>query len=370
MKRIKVELGSRAYDILIGTGLIKKCGNIIAGLDIGCDAVVVTNKRIAAIYKNALTRTLRSNGITVRFELVPDSETAKSIAVTGALLNRLSLYDVNKQIFIIALGGGVVGDLAGFVAAVYKRGIPYVQIPTTLLAQVDSSIGGKVAIDLPAGKNLVGSFYQPKIVISDISALHSLSLRQIRNGLAEIIKYGIIRDPVLFKFIESNIRNILNRDARALEFIVARSARIKADIVKIDEFDQKGVRACLNYGHTMGHAIEAAGGYSSRYNHGEAVALGMLIAGRVALELERMSLSVAERIERLVLNAGLPTSVRAIRPSKIFAAHLHDKKFTHGTNRFILASNIGSTNIVEHVPEPVIRSALQWYISGHNLKRS
>lgn len=363
MKRIRVELGSRAYNILIGNGLIKKCGHIIAGLKIGSDAVIITNKRLSAIYKKELSRTLTNNGITVRFLLVPDSEKAKSIIIASRLLNELSRYDVNRQIFIIALGGGVVGDLAGFVASVYKRGIPYLQIPTTLLAQVDSSIGGKVAVDLRAGKNLVGSFYQPKIVITDPSSLRTLPVRQIRNGLAEVIKYGIIRDPILFKFIESNFRKILTRNTYALEFIIARCAAIKADVVKRDEFDKKGVRACLNYGHTMGHAIEAADEYSMQYNHGEAIALGMLIADRIAVELKMMKDSIAERIERLITKTGLPSSARSLEQSKIYAAHLHDKKFIHGTNRFIIASDIGHIKIVEDVPESAIRNALKTHIS-------
>ncbi len=204
MNRIRVPLGERSYEILVGDGLIKNCGKIFKKLDIGRDAVVITNSRLLRLYKKIITRTLKENGLTARFELVPDSEKAKSIPVATTLLNRLSRYDLHRRIFIIALGGGVVGDLAGFVASVYKRGVPYVQIPTTLLAQVDSSIGGKVAVDLSVGKNLVGSFYQPKVIIADVSAINTLSPRQVRNGLAEIIKYGIIGDAGLFRFLESN----------------------------------------------------------------------------------------------------------------------------------------------------------------------
>lgn len=364
MKKIRVPLGERSYDILIGHGLIKNCGRILKKLNIGTDAVIITNNRLSALYKKEIEKTLNRNGFTGRFEIVPDSEKAKSISVATTILNRLSRYDVNKSIFIIALGGGVVGDLAGFVASVYKRGIPYVQIPTTLLAQVDSSIGGKAAVDLSVAKNLVGSFYQPRAVISDIAALRTLSSRQIRNGLAEIIKYGVIKDAGLFAFLETNYRKVLKLEKGALEHIVSRSVKIKADVVAKDELDRKRIRAVLNYGHTIGHAIEAASGYSGRYDHGEAVALGMLVAGRMAVELGMLKDSEAGRVEELIKKVGLPVSIKGVGALRIYKSHLHDKKFINGRNRFVLASKIGSVRIVEGVADSIIRNALKSYITN------
>lgn len=364
MKKIRVRLGKRSYDILIGRGLIDNCGRIFKKLNLGSDAVIITNRRVAALYGRTVGRSLKRNGLTAHFEFVPDSERSKSLSVASALLNRLSRYDRNKRVFVIALGGGVVGDLAGFVASIYKRGIPYAQIPTTLLAQVDSSIGGKTAVDLDVAKNMVGSFYQPRVVISDVSAIQTLSPRQIRNGLAEIIKYGVIKDAALFKYLESNYKKIMNLDKGALEHIVSKSGKIKADIVARDEFDRKRVRVVLNYGHTIGHAIEAAAGYSGRYSHGEAIALGMLVAGRIASDLGLIKRSEADRVERLIKKVGLDAYIKGLTIPGIYEAHLHDKKFTNCKNRFILIDRIGRSKVVDNVADPVIRKALKSYIKN------
>jgi len=363
MKKIRVRLGERSYNILIGRGLINDCGRILETLKIGTDAVVITNRRVSGLYGDAVARALKKNAFTIRFELISDSEKAKSLSTAEGILNRLSRYDVGKRIFIIALGGGVVGDLAGFVASVYKRGIPYVQMPTTLLAQVDSSIGGKVAVDLSVAKNLVGSFYQPRAVICDISAVKTLPLRQIRNGLAEIIKYGVIKDAALFRYLELNYKRVLKLEDSALEHIISRSCKIKSDIVAKDELDRRCVRAVLNYGHTIGHAVEAAAGYSGKYNHGEAVALGMLASGRIASELGFIREADAGRIEKLIEDVGLPVSIEGVALPKIYEAHLHDKKFSSGKNRFILASKIGYAKAVDGVADSVVRNALKSCIS-------
>ena len=364
MKKIRVRLGDRSYNILIGRGLINECGRILKKLDLGPDAVVITNRRVAALYGRAVKKSLERNGFTTHFEFIADSERAKSLTAASNILNRLSRYDRNKRIFIIALGGGVVGDLAGFVASIYKRGVPYVHIPTTLLSQVDSSIGGKVGVDLDVAKNLVGSFYQPKAVIADVSAIRTLSPRQIRNGLAEIIKYGVIKDAALFRYLESNYKKIINLEKGALEYIVSRSGKIKADIVVKDELDRKRVRAVLNYGHTIGHAIEAAAGYSDRYRHGEAIAIGMLLAGRIASDLGLIKESEAARVERLMKKVGLPVLIKNLAISKIYEAFIHDKKFTNGRNRFILADRIGGSKVVDNVAYSVIRNALKGYIKN------
>jgi len=359
MRRIRVRLKDRSYDILIGRGLLKKSGELIRSLRSEKDAVCITNARLLRLYRKTLQSSLTKSGMTVRFERVPDSEGAKSVRIAASLIKEISIYDKRKRLFIINFGGGVVGDLGGFVAAVYKRGTPYVQIPTTLLAQVDSAIGGKVAIDLPAAKNLVGAFYQPRLVISDIDLIGSLPARQIRNGLAEIVKYGVIKDRKLFTFLERNYRKILEYDENALTHIVSASSRIKAALVEKDELDRTGSRAILNYGHTIGHAIEAASGYSNKYNHGEAVAIGMIIASKISLRLGLIGSEEARRIRNLIVKLGLPTNARGLHYKDVYEAHLHDKKFIHGENRFVLPVRIGKVRLVSNVPEAIIRRVLR-----------
>ncbi|MBF0512414.1 MAG: 3-dehydroquinate synthase, partial [Candidatus Omnitrophica bacterium] len=275
------------------------------------------------------------------------------------LLRQISLYDVNKKIFIIALGGGVIGDLAGFAAAIYKRGVPYIQVPTTLLAQIDSSIGGKTAIDLETGKNLVGAFYQPRLVVSDTKVLKTLSERQIKNGLAEAIKYGIIGDAQLFKFIEDNYKSFFKGDVKVLNFIVERCAQIKAKIVAADEKETKNLRTVLNFGHTVGHALEAAGGY--RYHHGESVALGMRVAARISVDMAHLKPAEESRINDLITKVGLPEKMEGIRLMKILDLMRHDKKFTAGQNRFVLTPKIGQVKVVTDIPEDIIIKAIKAY---------
>jgi 3-dehydroquinate synthase len=264
-----------------------------------------------------------------------------------------------KDIFIVALGGGVVGDLAGFVSSIFKRGIPYIQVPTTLLAQVDSAIGGKTAVDLTYAKNMAGAFYQPRMVISDVGLLKSLPDRQIRSGLAEVIKYGVIADGSLFAYIEENLDRILRLEPCALEYAIASCSRIKARIVESDERDTGLRRIVLNYGHTIGHAIESAASYSRLYTHGEAVAIGMVVAADIAREIGMLKPSDAERIESLIARAGLPTSIRSIKSGRILRSHLNDKKFTLGVNRFVLPRSIGSAAVVRNVPYKVVGDAIR-----------
>lgn len=359
MNIVSLALKKKSYDILIGHGLIKDCGRLLKGLKIGKDAVIITNGRLLRLYGKVLTASLKKALISSHFEIVPDSEKAKSSKIAADLINRISAYDKGKRLFIIAFGGGVVGDVAGFVAAIYKRGIPYVQIPTTLLAQVDSAIGGKVAIDIPVAKNLIGAFYQPKLVISDTSLLESLPPKQVRNGLAEVIKYGVIKDRPLFEYLEKNLRRVLALDRKALEFIISRSSAIKACIVEKDEFDNKGKRVILNYGHTIGHAIEAASAYSKRYNHGDAVAIGMVAAADIALRLKLIRARDALRIEALIKKAGLPTAIKGLGFSDIYEAQLHDKKFIRGKNRFVLPVKIGRVKVVEGISESIVKAVLR-----------
>jgi len=359
MKRTRLSLKDRAYDILIGYGLLRNCGTILKRLEVGKDAVVITNRPLSRLYRRKLEGSLKKNGFSVHFELVPDSEKAKSNEVAASLIDRISAYDKHKEIFIVAFGGGVIGDLAGFIASVYKRGIPYVQIPTTLLAQVDSAIGGKVAIDLLIAKNLMGAFYQPKIVLSDLSLIKSLSIRQVRNGLSEIIKYGVIKDRLLFEYLEGSYKKVLTRDKRVLEFVVSKSSEIKAKVVERDELDNKGLRVILNYGHTIGHALEAASGYSKRFYHGEAIAIGMIGAARISTKLGLLKKEDANRVERLIKDVGLPTVIKGLKFSRIYKALLHDKKFIHRKNRFILPTGIGRVKAVEDVPDQIIKDVLK-----------
>lgn len=338
---------------------MSKTGALLRTTGFGKDAVVITNKPLLGLYRRELEKSLRENGFTVRFELVPDSEKAKSSGVTLRLVSRIASYDKRRSVFIIAFGGGVIGDLAGFVAAIYKRGVPYVQIPTTLLAQVDSAIGGKTAIDLNIAKNLVGAFYQPRMVISDISLLDTLPARQIRNGLAEVIKYGVIKDRHIFAFLEKKYPDILKHDRDSLEYVVSRSSRIKAKIVERDELDRTGLRAILNYGHTVGHAVESASSYSSRYNHGESVAIGMAVASDIALKLKLTSPAVCERIKGLIKKAGLPIKITGLSLSKICSSLAHDKKFVRGKNRLVLPVSIGKARVVEGVPDKIISEAIK-----------
>jgi len=359
VNRVRVCLGDRSYDVLIGDGLLSKSGSIIKKLKIGRDAVVITNSSILKAHGKTLKESLNRSAISVRFELITDSEKAKSFPTLLKVLDRIAAYDKNRSLFIIAFGGGVVGDLSGFAAAIYKRGIPYVQIPTTLLAQVDSSVGGKVAIDLSSGKNLIGAFYQPKIVISDINVLMSLPPRQIRNGLAEIIKYGAIKDKSLFIYLEKNFRRAVGLDKKVFEHLIMQSVIIKARLIHEDELDRIGKRIILNYGHTIGHAIEQASSYSNSYNHGEAIAIGMCVAAEIALRLKILKRDDAERIERLIKKCGLPTKIKGLKFNKIYEAHLHDKKFARSKNRFVLPYALGGVRVVEKIPDRVIAGAVK-----------
>ncbi len=359
MNRVRVNLQDRSYNILIGHGLISKTGAIVRNFSIGTDAIVVTNRKVARLYGKKIKDSLNKSGISFKLELIPDSEKAKSDRTLMSLLNRIGAYDRNKALFLVALGGGVVGDLAGFAASIYKRGIPYIQIPTTLLSQVDSAIGGKTAIDLPAAKNLVGSFYQPKVVISDTSIYVSLSGRQIRNGLAECIKYGVIKDMRLFEYLENNYRKAIMLDKDALRYIISSCSKIKAKVVEEDELDKKGKRIILNYGHTIGHAIESAAGYSRKYNHGEAISIGMICAARISSKLGLLKDRDMLRIVSLIKKCGLPVKISGLKISRIYSSLLRDKKFVRGKNRFVLPVSIGKVCVVEDIPSSMIIASVK-----------
>ena len=357
MRSIELRLKDDHYSIRIGPEILTRAGEILVPLNLGRDAVVITHPVLNRLYGENLRRGLVRNGYSVKILTVPEGEGSKSAQTAFALFNKIAAYDVQRKIFIIALGGGVIGDLAGFAASCYKRGIPCVQIPTTLLAQIDSAIGGKVAIDLPLGKNLVGAFYQPRAVLSDVGVLSTLSLRQIRNGLAEAIKYGMICDKNFFQYLEKNYQKILALDPKTLSDVVFTCSRIKADVVMRDEKETKGIRTILNFGHTVGHAIEAAGGYR-RYQHGEAVAAGMRIAAEISQRMGLLSRDNVLRLERLLTAVGLPTQVRGIPLKNICKLMQHDKKFVGRKNRFVLAREIGRVEVVAEVPLKIIQASI------------
>lgn len=362
IRKIRVHLKERSYTIWVGRDMWPQLNMALDALHLPPDAVVITNPGIRRLYGRLVRSQLERRGRTARFLEVADSERSKSFQVAMRLLEDLATYDVHKRIFIVALGGGVVGDLAGFVAAVYKRGVPYIQIPTTFLAQIDSAIGGKVAIDLTVGKNMVGAFYQPRLVFCEVTVLHSLPVRQLRNGLAECVKYGCIRDPELFSYIEQNYHSLLAADLTCLKEVVLRCSRIKAEIVERDEKETMGLRSILNFGHTVGHAIEAAGHYT-RYHHGEAIALGMRVAAWLSEYRGYLSTMSRARLERLLSAIGLPEKIRHVSLNHILMAMTHDKKFRGRRNRFVLLKDFGSVKIVEGIPVSLIWEGIRAYMS-------
>lgn len=360
MKKVRLSLKKNPYDIVIGKDILSRIGAFLKPLKLGEDAFIVTNPIIHKYHGAKISTGLKRYGFRPNVFLVPSGEQSKSAKGFMDLTDKIAQDDVFKKPFIIAFGGGVVGDLAGFVAAVYKRGIPYVQVPTTLLSQVDSAIGGKVAIDMSVGKNLIGAFHQPKIVISDTTVLRTLDKRQIRNGLAEVIKYGIIRDPKLFSYIKKNDHALLKCDLDVMTHVVLRSSQIKAQVVLSDEFETKGIRTILNFGHTIGHAIEAAGSFN-QYHHGEAIGLGMRVASEISRRLDLCSLKHQEEVNCLLSAVGLPEKISRINIAKVLRLMQHDKKFVGGKNRFVLMTKVGQVKVLENIPQAVIIKAIQKY---------
>jgi len=359
MKSVKVRLGSRGYSIHIAKGVISKIPSLVRLKTPDTPVFVVTNKKINRLHGKRLKAALRKISGNTLFYEIPDSEKAKSFPVYIKAIRRLARFSRKKKPLVVAFGGGVVGDLAGFIASSYRRGVPYIQIPTTLLAQVDSAIGGKVAIDIKEAKNIVGGFYQPTMVLADLGFLATLSAGEVRNGLAEVVKYGIIKDRGLFFFLEKNVKKALKKDAGCMEHIVFKCCRIKAGIVERDERDTRDVRAILNFGHTIGHAIEAAGHYSKGPRHGEAVAIGMNAACYIALRLGMIKKESANRICALVTKVVPRRRLKAVRTGSILHALSYDKKFVRGKNRFILPERIGRVRVVEGIERDLIKKAIQ-----------
>lgn len=354
-----VPLGDRTYAIKIGGGLIRRLGVECKKLKLGARCAIITDSNVGRLHAKAAFNSLASAGFQPALITVPPGETAKSLKSVQTCYDRLAQARLERKSFIVALGGGVVGDLAGFVAATYLRGLAFVQVPTTLLAQVDSSVGGKVGVNLPTGKNLVGAFHQPRLVLCDLDALRSLPERELRAGLAEIIKYGIIYDAPMFARLEKDLPKLLRRDPATLARTVARCCEIKAEIVGQDE-TESGLRAILNYGHTVGHGLEAISSYG-KYLHGEAIAIGQVVASDLSERLCGLSQTDSLRIRKLFERAGLPTGVRlsARQHRNLFAAMRLDKKVSGGELRFVLARRIGKVTWGCRVPPEMVSSALR-----------
>ena len=355
MKKVRVKLGSNSYDIRIGSGLLAKTGQQLKKIGFSDKLVIITDPTVKSLYGNTLKQSLASEGFGIITLEVPEGEEQKSLETAGSLYHDLSNFHAERTTPILALGGGVIGDLAGFVAATYLRGVPLIQIPTTLLAQVDSSIGGKVAVNHDQLKNKIGAFYQPKLVISDIATLKTLTTAELSDGLAEIIKYGVIKDRKFLTYIEKNIDRIKSLDGRVLEEIVFKSAKIKAEIVEKDERDL-GLRHILNYGHTIGHAIESASDF--KVEHGGAVALGMLAAARISNKLGIIKKHELSRLKGIIQRAGLPIEMPSLELERIIQAMEQDKKILRGKLRFVLPKSIGNVFITDEVSTSLVEQVL------------
>lgn len=358
MNKIFVNLKERHHIICIGEGILNRIGNLLSKEKIHSKCAIVTNPTVNALYGDKVKKSLESIGLDVFTLEVPDKETSKSLKEAENLYVKLLSKQFDRSSCVIALGGGVIGDLAGFVAATYMRGVNLVQAPTTLLAQVDSAIGGKTAVNLPQGKNLIGVFYQPNLVVSDVGTLKTLPEKELRNGLAEVIKYGIILDPVLFETIEKNIEKIKSRDMQILTEIVTRCSEIKVEIVKEDE-KEKGKRMTLNLGHTLGHALEAIKKYT-KISHGEAVSIGIVFCAKISNELGMLDINEFERIVNLLQSAGLPTTIgEQLDTDRLLETMLRDKKVDEGKLRLILPKKIGRVVITNEVPERLWKRKLE-----------
>ena len=358
MQTLKVDVGHSQYLIAIGSGLLADRALIEAQAP-GRDVMIVTNTTVARLYLQRLREGLGERSISEC--ILPDGEQHKTLQTAGWVFDELVGKKLNRDAIVLALGGGVVGDIAGFAAACYQRGIGYVQIPTTLLAQVDSSVGGKTGVNHTGGKNLIGAFHQPLAVIADTDTLSTLPDRELSAGLAEVIKYGCIADLEFLGWLDTNMAKLLGRDVEALTYAVAHSCEIKASIVAEDE-RERGRRAILNFGHTFGHAIETATDFE-RYLHGEAVALGMVMAADLSRELGLIDAAAKQRIDGLLRRAGLPTEAPKVGAARALELMQMDKKVLAGKVRLVLLERLGSGIVVSEYPERALETTLREHLS-------
>jgi len=356
METVRVALEARAYPVHIGAGAIDAEALYRPHLRAG-QVAVVTNPVVAAHYLERVRAALARAGASPAIDvLVEDGEQAKSLSALEGVFDALLAARVGRDGLLIALGGGVVGDLAGFAAAVYQRGIPFIQVPTTLLAQVDSSVGGKTAVNHPRGKNMIGAFHQPAAVIADVGTLATLPDRELRAGIAEVIKHGFALDAALVEWLERNMARLLARDAAALAHVVRRSCELKAQVVAADE-REAGARALLNFGHTFGHAIEAGAGYGA-WLHGEAVAAGMVMAAELSVRAGLLPAADAKRLRRLVQAAGLPVAGPALAPERYLELMAGDKKAAGGRARYVVLQAVGRAVLRDDLDERSVREVI------------
>jgi 3-dehydroquinate synthase len=353
---LQVDVGHTRYPIAIGPRLLADPELLRLHIPRG-DLLIVSDDTVAKLYMRVLLRSLPERRVAQC--ILPGGEHNKTLATAGRVFDALVTHKMNRDATVVALGGGIVGDIAGFAAACYQRGVRFVQVPTTLLAQVDSSVGGKTGVNHPGGKNLIGAFYQPVAVLADTDVLGTLPSRQLRAGLAEIIKYGCVWDPLLFDWLDRHIPKILACDPETLIYAIARSCEIKATVVAKDEREQH-LRAILNFGHTFGHAIEAATDYTEVL-HGEAVALGMLMATDFSQRLGMIDRSVSTRLREMLERAGLPVVAPQIGAARAFELMQMDKKVLAGSVRLVLLEKLGRAVTTADYPEAALRSALQEY---------
>jgi len=354
MKTVQVALGD-GYEIRLGAGLLAETGRWLKEIGFSGKLVIITNPTVKRLYGDALSEGLSGEGFRVTTLEVTDGEDQKSLETAGRLYHELAGAYTERTTPILALGGGVIGDLAGFVAATYRRGVPLVQMPTTLLAQVDSSIGGKVAVDHGQLKNEIGVFYQPRLVIADIDTLKTLPAVEIANGLAEVIKSAAIRDKELFAFLEENMGRIKSLDGGVVEEVVFRTARIKAEVVEKDEKDY-GLRHILNYGHTVGHAIETVSDFGVA--HGKAIAIGMLVAARISHQMGMLAESELARLNDVIEQAGLSVAMPDLNVEEIVRAMQHDKKVAQDKVSFVLLKSIGDALVSDEVSLSLVERVL------------
>lgn len=354
---VHVDLAERGYDIRIGASVLDQAGQFLAERGRPSHALIITDEHVEQPHAVSVAESLSKKLKKVDLIVVAAGEESKSIETASALWNGMLELKVDRKSVVVAVGGGVVGDLAGFVAATYARGIGFLQVPTSLLAQVDSSVGGKVGINLPEAKNMVGAFLQPLGVLIDTQTLDSLPEREYRAGFGEVVKYGVILDAALFDYLETHAAALLARQPEPLAHVIARCCRLKADIVQQDEREETGLRAVLNYGHTFGHAVETLTGYGTLL-HGEAVAIGMICASRLAERLGRVDAQFTARQQRLLEAFGLSVKMPDLDPEKALATMMHDKKVQHGRLRMIVPDRMGHVDLLEDVHPDDVRAAL------------
>jgi 3-dehydroquinate synthase len=358
MEKVRVELGERSYDILIGNNILQNIRGSLKSLGLSPKIAIVSNPTVYPLYGRVVANSLKKAGFDVLTVTIPDGEEYKDLLWVEHIYNMLLKAKLDRSSALVALGGGVIGDITGFTASTYMRGISYIQVPTTLLAQVDSSVGGKTGVNHKLGKNMIGTFWQPRLVWIDVSTLKTLPRREFLAGLAEVIKYGVIWDGKLFDFLEAGKKKILDLDRDSIMHIIKHSCEIKAEVVSRDE-RESGLRSILNFGHTVGHAIETATGYR-RYLHGEAIAIGMCLEAKLSGNLKFTGNDKVRRIKSLIESYDLPSEIPAdIDMKRILSSMELDKKAIAGELRFILPERIGKVRIQKGVPEKMIKEVLK-----------